>query len=1296
MEEPTNPCHPSPCGPNAVCKERSGAGSCTCLPEYFGDPYSGCRPECVQNSDCDRSKACVNKKCRNPCPGVCGINAECSVKSHAPICTCIQGYTGDSSRSCHLIEIVPTAPYQPCQPTPCGANSICREMNGHAICSCKPEFIGTPPDCRPECVVSSECSQNRACINQKCADPCPGTCGINANCQVVNHSPICSCMKGHTGDPFVQCQRQIDERPPQKDLENPCIPSPCGPNSECRIIGTQAVCTCSQNYIGSPPHCRPECTIDAECSSNQACINEKCVNPCPGSCGINSICTVVKHTTICSCPPGYEGDPLIHCSIAEAPTTQRSQVTSPCVPSPCGTNAECRERNGAGACYCLEGFEGNPYEGCKRECDTNDDCNSHLACSRFKCVDPCVGVCGTYAVCSVRNHIPECRCPPGLEGDPFVHCIEEAVTVSPTRDENPCSPSPCGPNSQCRNFNGQGVCSCLIGFIGTPPQCRPECVVSSECSYDKACVNQKCIDPCPGICGQNAQCRVNNHSPICTCMNGYSGDPFSQCSKIRELLSMFYKKFGHLIMLLSEIHQDPVTERPPSCTPSPCGPNSVCQIINGLPTCSCINTYIGHPPTCRPECTINAECSSNEACINQKCKDPCPGSCGTNAECRIVSHTVTCTCAEQYTGNPFVQCIPRPIEPINPCQPSPCGANAECITKQNAGACKCIADYYGNPYEGCRPECVLSSDCSSDKACLNNKCRDPCPGICGNNAKCHVSNHIPSCTCFSGYSGDPFKYCHLQEPELEQPKQPQNPCIPSPCGPYSQCRESNGVAVCSCQQQYVGSPPNCKPECTVNAECPQNKACHKFKCANPCAGTCGDNAKCEVINHNPICSCGVGMTGDPFIKCSPVRIYDPIPTQKPANPCFPSPCGLYSDCRDNNGSPVCICKQNYIGSPPNCRPECVVNTDCASQMACIAEKCRDPCDGSCGFNTECRVQNHIPICNCQPGFTGDPFTQCVGIIERLPSPTQSTDPCDVANCGSNTQCTNGICSCIAGYFGDPYVGCRPECTMNTDCSPNKACVNTKCIDPCLGTCGINANCVVYNHIPSCTCSTGYVGDAFVSCRRMPVLHEPTDPCNPSPCGPNTLCRNNNDVAICTCQPGYFGAPPSCRHECVVSAECPLDRSCLNYKCVDPCPGTCGQNARCQAINHNPICSCNSGYTGDPFTRCYEPPRDQPQSENPCIPSPCGPNSECKTLGDHPACTCLIGYIGAPPSCRPECTTNPECPSHHACMRQKCGDPCPGSCGQNAQCTVVNHTPICGCLVDFEGDPFIACSPKQGK
>lgn len=105
--------------------------------------------------------------------------------------------------------------------------------------------------------------------------------------------------------------------------------------------------------------------------------------------------------------------------------------------------------------------------------------------------------------------------------------LEEA-TLSPL-PPNPCNPTPCGPNSQCENISGQAQCSCLSNMIGVAPNCRPECLVSSDCLSNQACLNQRCIDPCPGLCGANAGCRVLNHSPFCSCIQGYTGDAFSDC-----------------------------------------------------------------------------------------------------------------------------------------------------------------------------------------------------------------------------------------------------------------------------------------------------------------------------------------------------------------------------------------------------------------------------------------------------------------------------------------------------------------------------------------------------------------------------------------------------------------------------------------------------------------------------------------------------------------------------------------------------------------------------------------------
>jgi hypothetical protein len=405
------------------------------------------------------------------------------------------------------------------------------------------------------------------------------------------------------------------------------------------------------------------------------------------------------------------------------------------------------------------------------------------------------------------------------------------------------------------------------------------------------------------------------------------------------------------------------------------------------------------------------------------------------------------------------------------------------------------------------------------------------------------------------------------------------------------------VCVCSCERNYIGAPPNCRPECLVSSECSQVTACMQQTCRDPCPGLCGTNADCRVTNHNPICTCRRGFEGDPFSRCT--RIPETTTrriTPRPTDPCVPNPCGQNSQCKNTAGIAACSCLVGYVGVPPNCRPECVINSECPSNRACIDEKCRDPCPGAqCGAYAVCTVIKHNAICSCQQGYEGDPFISCRRITTIPPRiSTERRDPCQPSPCGANARCTNrnnaAACTCIREYFGDPYVACRPECTINAECPSNKACQNLKCVDPCPGLCGVNANCRVINHIPICACDRGYIGDPFSSCRKEPLTEEPiiaeVDPCVPNPCGPNSnQPRQLGDRCICSCLADMLGSPPNCRPECVINSDCPSDLACTSRKCQDPCPGLCGVNAYCRVRNHIPICVCNQGFNGDPFTQC---------------------------------------------------------------------------------------------------------------
>lgn len=217
---------------------------------------------------------------------------------------------------------------------------------------------------------------------------------------------------------------------------------------------------------------------------------------------------------------------------------------------------------------------------------------------------------------------------------------------------------------------------------------------------------------------------------------------------------------NNLTLIYNDIFSDIAPVKLNPCSPSPCGPNSICLELNGNPSCSCMPDFRGQPPYCKPECVSNSECSPHLACIKQRCKDPCIDACGINADCRVVSHSAMCVCSQGYEGDPFTQCfVKTAIKILTPCSPSPCGSNAVCKEQNKVGSCLCNEGYFGNPYESCRPECVSNSDCPGNRACINNKCQDPCPGTCGVNAECATVNHSPTCFCISGYTGDAFRRC---------------------------------------------------------------------------------------------------------------------------------------------------------------------------------------------------------------------------------------------------------------------------------------------------------------------------------------------------------------------------------------------------------------------------------------------------------------------------------------------------------------------------------------------------------
>ena len=70
----------------------------------------------------------------------------------------------------------------------------------------------------------------------------------------------------------------------------------------------------------------------------------------------------------------------------------------------------------------------------------------------------------------------------------------------------------------------------MVG-LPTEPTLDGECKSNADCPDYTACKNRQCINPCAirDTCAKRATCKVVWHEPVCTCPDGYVGNPQISC-----------------------------------------------------------------------------------------------------------------------------------------------------------------------------------------------------------------------------------------------------------------------------------------------------------------------------------------------------------------------------------------------------------------------------------------------------------------------------------------------------------------------------------------------------------------------------------------------------------------------------------------------------------------------------------------------------------------------------------------------------------------------------------------------
>lgn len=511
------------CSTNANClsNEICDKGVCKPICRKDSDCRSGeicegltCIAGCRSDTECPVTHACSNNKCVDPCtsPLACGVNTQCAVKNHQVNCKCLEGLTGDSRVACRAPEVACSVNEDCTNGNSC-IDNICRPLCTSdagcladercigglckPLCSvddqCRPGYICQGQICLQGCRSDNQCPTDKACINRQCRDACKNiVCGTCSSCQVVNHSPQCSCPSGTIGNALESCIT-----PPAR-----CAGSFCSGGGRCeggycvKACNNTDTCGCGQTCRAG--ECRNQCFKDDMCPQNQLCEQGLCISGCRQNtdCNQDSACL----NGIC---------------------------TDPCGEAPCGKNALCRVSQHRPICLCPNGYQGEPSKECKQiECNRDDDCDSLQMCIQGSCKNPCLqpGACGTNAQCRVINRRAQCTCPLGHVGDPRQKC---AI------DENECLSNPCGENAKCIDTISGYRCTCESGCSGDPSK---GCV----CKPHNACADIRC--------GLNAVCQVDVRTGkgSCRCPDNFpDGNPNTECMWQYSIFNSMCNANGH-------------------------------------------------------------------------------------------------------------------------------------------------------------------------------------------------------------------------------------------------------------------------------------------------------------------------------------------------------------------------------------------------------------------------------------------------------------------------------------------------------------------------------------------------------------------------------------------------------------------------------------------------------------------------------------------------------------------------------------------------------------------------------